>query len=239
MRVDVTTYGRALLLLVRFPAVILAPLLVAVAQVLVFRLLSISDVGGPFAGATSGLVGLLLQLLNSFALSVSLIVADSAWRNGRAPFDHAWDEARRKAGDILMAAIGFSFILWAASLAGGLIGSVGALLLEAVAMFFFIYTLPAAAIGGVPGGAALQVSLERARGAVPATILVTVVYVLVYVVLPILAQSTLPSLLLLSPIGYSDVVASLFGALIEAIAAGYVALVLAKTYNDVSYGRRY
>ena len=62
-----------------------------------------------------------------------------------------------------MAAIGFSFILWAAALGGGLVGSVGALLLQAVAMFFFIYTLPAAAIGGVPGGAALQISLERAR----------------------------------------------------------------------------
>ena len=73
----------------------------------------------------------------------------------------------------------------------------------------------------------------------PATILVTVVYVLVYLVLPILAQSTIPSLLLLSSIGYSEVVGSLLGALIQAIAAGYVALVLAKTYNDVSYGRRY
>ncbi len=239
MRVDVATYARAFVLLVRFPAVVLAPLLIAVAEVLVLRLLSISDVGGPLAGATSGIVGLLLQLLNSFALCVSLIVADSAWRTGRAPFDHAWDEARRKAGDIFMAAIGFSFILWAAALGGGLVGSVGALLLQAVAMFFFIYTLPAAAIGGVPGGAALQISLDRARSAVPATILVTVVYVLVYLVLPILAQSTLPSLLLLSPIGYSEVVASLLGALIQAIAAGYVALVLAKTYNDVSYGRRY
>ncbi|HMD02995.1 MAG TPA: hypothetical protein VKG44_08545, partial [Candidatus Baltobacteraceae bacterium] len=223
-----------------FPAVILAPLLMAVVQVLVLKLLSLPDVGGgSLANATGGIVGFILQLLNSFALCVSLIVADHAWRSGRAPFDQAWDEARHKAPDILFAAIGFAFILWAAQTVGGFVSGFGAPILAAVALFFFIYTLPAAAIGGVPGGAALQASLDRARGAVPATLFVTITYVLAYIVVPLLATTVLLPLMLLTSYQLSSTVASLIAALIQAVAAGYVALVLAKTYNDVSYGRRY
>jgi hypothetical protein len=241
LKVDLAPYGRAVLMLFQFPTVMLAPLLMAVAQVLIFRLLSISDVGGPLAGATAGIAGLFVQLLTAFALGVSLIVADRAWRTGRSPFDQAWDEARRKAPDILLAALGFSFIIWVAAYAGSLIGALtlgfGSLVLECVALFFFIYTLPAAAIGGIPGGAALQISLERAKRAVPATIFVAVVYVLAYIVVPLLATDLMLPLLLLTPFATSSVVASLLSAFAQAIAAGYVALVLAKVYNDVSYGR--
>jgi hypothetical protein len=226
-------------MLVRFPAVILAPLLIAVTQILIFRLLSISDSGGMLAGLTTGLAGLFVQLLAGFALCVSLIVADQAWRNGRAPFDQAWDEARRKAPDILMATLGFTFIIWVAGQIGGFLGNIGTIALGAVALFFFIYALPAAAIGGVPGGAALQISLERARSAVPATIFVTVIFVLVYYVVPVLATDAILPLLMLTSFEASSVISSLLGALIEAVAAGYLALVLAKAYNDVSYGRRY
>ena len=239
LRVDLVPYARAVLMLFRFPAVILAPLLMQVAQILIFRLLSFSSVGGPVAGATTGIMGLIVQLLNCFALSVSLIVADHAWRSGRAPFDQSWDEARRKAPDILLASLGFGFILWVASQAGGLLGSFGALALPAVALFFFIYTLPAAAIGGIPGGAALQISLERARRAVPATIFVTVVSVLAYFVLPILASDLILPLLLVTSFEASSAVSSLVTGFVLAISAGYVALVLAKVYNDVSYGRSY
>jgi hypothetical protein len=239
MRVDLVPYARALVMLVRFPGVILAPLLIAVARVLIFRLLSISDTGGAVAGLTTGLAGLFVQLLQAFALCVSLIIADQAWRNGRAPFDEALDEARRKAPDILMAALGFTFIIWVAGQIGGFLGGIGTIALGAVALFFFIYALPAAAIGGVPGGAALQISLDRARSAVPATIFVTVIFVLVYYVVPVLATDAILPLLMLTSFEVSSVIASLIGAFIEAVAAGYVALVLAKAYNDVSYGRRY
>ncbi len=237
--VDASVYARGLLMLVRFPVVILAPLLMTVGQILLFKLVSLAGGDGPMAGATAGIAGLIAQLMNMFGLGVALIVADEAWRRGRAPFDDAWEESRRKAPEILMAAIGFGFILWVAGQIGGLLGFAGALILEAVALFFFIYTLPAAAIGGIPGGAALQVSLERARRTVPNTILVTVIYVLVYLVLPSVVTTALLDVMLDTSFGGSSVVVSLISALIQAIAAGYVAFVLAKAYDDASYRRAY
>ena len=236
-RLDGGAYLRAFGLLFRFPQIALGPLLASVAQVLLFKVFP-ADAGGEFlSSANSSIAGLLAQLIGSFGLAVAIIVADSAWRRGRAPFDDAWEESRRKVGDIVMAALGFGFIIYIASLLGSIVPLVGPLVLGLVAMFFFIYTIPAAAIGGVPGGAALQISLERARRSPLPTLFVTILYVFAFNYVPPLAVQALTPLLLSTSILASDVAFSLIVALIKAIVTAYVALVLAKTYDDVSYGR--
>jgi hypothetical protein len=239
--VDLSSYARAVVLLLANPVLALAPLLMAVAQVLLFRLLSLGDPsdGGVIGFATSGLAGLVSQLMNSFGLAVSLILAENIWRRGRAQFDVAWDEGRRKVGDILLAALGFNFILYVAALFGGFIPVFGAIVLSAIALYFFIYTVPAAAIGGIPGGAALQVSLERAQRSRGATFVVTIVYVLAFFVLPVAGSALALPLVLAVPAAFSGIVTSLAIAVLKSIAAGYVALVLSKAYDDASYGRRW
>jgi hypothetical protein len=244
---DLGAYARAFVLLVRNPQIALAPLLAAVANVLLQ--LIIPGGGGDFiSSANAGIAGLVGQLVGSFGLAVALIVADGAWRHGRSPFDDAWDTARRKAGDILIAALGLNFVVYVAGLIGGLAGGVGTIVMSLVATYFFVYTLPAAAFGGVPGAAALQVSLERARSFVAPTLLVTIVYVLGTFVVPSLIFAALLPIVLnaLEAIGPSatspfvlDVVPRLIVAFITALVSSYVALVLAKTYADVSYGRRF
>jgi hypothetical protein len=236
--VDLLAFLRAFALLARNPQIALAPLLVAIVQVLLFMLIPADSGAGFLATANSGLAGLFAQLLSSFGLAVALIVADAAWRRGRAPFDAAWEEAQRKAGDILIAALGFTFVIYVAQLVGSIIPLFGAIVLGLVALFFFIYALPAAAIGGVPGGAALQISLERARGAVLPTLLVTALYILTFFVAPTLIQAVLTPFSF-GPAFASRVVPSLIDALVRAILSSYFALILAKTYADISFGRRW
>jgi len=245
--IDPGAYLRAFVLLVRNPQIVLAPLLAAVVNVLL-GMLAPGDSAGFIGSANAGIAGLVAQLVASFGLAVALIVADGAWRRGRGSFDDAWDNARRRAGDILMAALGFNFVVYVAGLIGGFVGNAGTIVMSLVATYFFIYTLPAAAFGGVPGVAALQVSLERARSSVPPTLLVTVVYVGATLLLPILIFALVEPLVLaaLGSIGphaaspfVLDVVPRLVEAFISALVSGYVALVLAKTYADISYGRRY
>ena len=236
--IDFTAYARAFWLLLRNPALALAPFLVAVVGILL-SLAAPMESGAGLVGAINNSLGsLVAQLLNSFGLAVSLIMADTVWRRGSARFDDAWDTARRNAGGILLAALGFNFVIWIAAYIGAIL-PFGSIALGIVAYFFFIYTLPAAANGGVPGGAALQVSLDRARSAPLPTAVVTAVYLFVYFILTTLvAQAILPLVAGNEP--YAPyVVTRLMVALIEALAAGYVSLVLAKAYDDVSYGRYY
>jgi hypothetical protein len=236
--VDPLAYVRAIPLLVRNPLIVLAPLLASVANVLLFKLVP-ADVGSGFLGSVnSGLAGLLAQIFSSFGFAVALIVAEEALRRGRASFDDAWDEARRKVGSIALAAIGFNFVVSIGAVIGGTFGSVAAIVLSVVAYFFFIYTLPAAAIGGVPGVAALQASFERAQRTPLATALVTALYLFTVAYVPSLIVDALSPLMFSAVFSNGDVI-SLIAALLRAIVSGYVALVLAKVYDDASYGRRY
>jgi hypothetical protein len=193
--IDLGAYLRAFVLLARNPQIVLAPLLAAITSVLL-QLVIPGGNGDFISSANSGIAGLISQLIGSFGLAVAMIVADAAWRHGRAPFDDAWDDARRKAGDILIAALGLNFVVYVAGLIGGFVGSAGTIVLSLVATYFFIYTLPAAAIGGVPGSAALQVSLERARTAIAPTLLVTLAYVLGTLLVPSLIFAALLPVLL-------------------------------------------
>jgi hypothetical protein len=231
--IDIGSYFKAFGLLARNPTLILAPLLMAVAQVLLA--LVIPNGGGFFGSLNAGLAQFIGFLLSAFGLSVALIQADTAWRRTRAPFDAAWEDARRKLPDILMASIGLNFVIFVAFYVGGIIPIFGSLAVGAIALFFFIYTLPAAAIGGVPGGAALQVAFERARAGPLPTVIVTIACGLAYVVLPGFLAGYLLDWLAALGVASSGIVSQLIIALCEAIGAGYIALILSKAYNDIAY----
>ena len=102
--VDLGAYWRAIPLYVRNPWLALGPLLTSLIGALLLILVPPS---GPTGGGVGGsLMTIFVMLLDSFGLSISLIVAERAWRLGKGPFDDALVDARRKAPDILLAAIG-------------------------------------------------------------------------------------------------------------------------------------
>ena len=237
---DLALYVRAIPLLLRNPSIIVIPLLMGVVGILVG--LTTSPQGDVIGGITSGLTGLIVRLLQLFGLGAACIIADDAWRHGRASFDRGWVEARRRGGDILFAAIGITLLLVVASYVGQLI-PVGllVLLLSVAIVFFCIWAIPAAAVGGVPGGASIQASIDRVRENPLSAALATIVAVgLVFFAAPYLSLQ-LFFLLASSGVavnGVSSILISLIGELIKAIAIGYVALVLTKTYTDGAFSPR-
>ena len=232
--VDLTVYVRALPLLARNPHIIVLPLLMAVIGVLVGQVFSPYG-GGLFTVAAGGLAGLLALLLMMFGVGAACIIADEAWRRGHASFDRGWDEARRRSGEIFMAAIGYSLLIGVAQYVGSMFGAV-ALVIEAAVFYFLIWTLPAAAIGGVPGGAAIQVSIDRVRSAPLEAALVSIVSLGVM----ILVGFELPArvdLWIYPFVPMTTMTIALVSALFKAIALGYIALVITKTYTDRAFGR--
>jgi hypothetical protein len=223
--IDLAVYGRAFAVFARNPTVIVLPLLAGVIGVLVAQLTDLT--GGGLLGSITSFLLLLLQL---FALGVSIIIADTGWRRGSASFDDAWQDARIKARDILFAAFGFTFVLSIAQYASTIVGTIG-LILMALAAYFLVYTIAAAAIGGVPGGAAISVSIERVRGApMTAAILTVVSLVLLFYV------GTFVDVWIFNGTGIgSPLIAMLLGAVVRSILTGYVAIVMAKVYADVSF----
>ncbi len=214
------------------------PLLAGIFQYLVLSAIP-GNGGGAFDSLSAGLYGIIGQLIAGFGFALALIAADSAWRYGRANVSETWETGTRKIGDLFFAAIGFSFVVSLASLVGGFVGGgIVSLVLVLVAFFFFVYTIPAAAIGGVPGSASLNASLERARDNVPVTLLVAILYYFVLTEAPILAVAALGPLLLSSDVFANPVVSSLVVVVITTILRAYLALVLAKTYTDLAFGRR-
>jgi hypothetical protein len=233
--VDLSVYAKAVLLLLRNPAIVVVPLLMAVIGVLLT--LVMVPYGGGMSGLTGQLASFIATLLEFFGLGAACIMADDAWRHGRASFDNGWTEARRRGGDILFAAIGVIFVLFVAAYAGMLIGPL-AVVLTVAAVVFLVWTIPAAAIGGVPGGAAIQVSVDRVRGAPLAAVVVAVVsYALLALLVPYAGAYLGGWLMLLTGAG-SLIPLLLLHALLQAIASGYIALILAKTYSDAAFGTR-
>jgi len=93
-------------------------------------------------------------------------------------------------------------------------------------------------VGGVPGGAAIQISIERARYNPVPTIIVAVVSVAAAFAVfalraPLFAYFAAP--LAFAP---ASLLLALFGAIVQSIVISYIALIVTKTYTDVSYGRR-
>lgn len=226
--VDLSIYARGFAVLARNPVIILFPLLAAVADIgLQYMRGPILD---PLGGNDLGLFSLLINVIYWFAFALAVIAAEIAWRNRRPTFSDTWDEGKRKAGGIILATIGMMFILFAAGMVGSFLGPL-AILLQIAALYFLIYTIPAAAIGGVPGGAALQASIERVRSNyLGAAVLAVVAVLLYYYVLSVWLPYAI------YPLGMAAVYAL---PVIKAIVVAYLAIVFARQYDEVGFFRPY
>ena len=245
--VDFGVYAKAVPLLVRNPAIVVIPLLMAVIGVLVGLMTSYSG-GGIIAGTTSGLSSFIVLLLQLFGLGAACIMADDAWRHGHASFENGWSEARRRGGDLLMSALGVTLIFSVAQYAGALLASivpfyvlgfnVVALALMVAAAVFLIWAIPAGAVGGVSGGASIQASIDRVRAAPAAAVVAAIVaFGLLEIAVPYAALWLWAQLFAYA--GGSIIVGSLIQALLQAIVLAYIALFITKTYTDGAFTRRW
>lgn len=230
--VDLGVYAAALPLLIRNPALVVVPLLTLVVGVLLRQV--IAPFGGGAGGSlTVGLAQFAASLLMLYGLGSACILADDAWRRGHGSFETSWTRTQTKSGDLLYAAIGIALLVSVGQYVGVVLGGVIGDIAMAVAAFFLIWTMPAAAIGGVPGGAAIQVSIERVRSVpLAAGIATAVTLLLVLFVPPLLIAAVAP---LLGVAAESVIALELIVALVQAITMAYVALVLTKTYSDASF----
>ncbi|MGA8576965.1 MAG: hypothetical protein WB609_14935 [Candidatus Cybelea sp.] len=223
--IDLLMYVRAVPLLLRHPSILVMPLLAAVVDLLLTQLSYLFT--DPTGGAGSGLFQLLVQLVYLWAFGITIIQASNIWRQRRGTFDEAWEEGRAKFGAIALAAIGFQFVVWAASYIGSFFGVVS-LALGAIAALFMIYAIPAAAIGGMPGSLALSASIRGVRAQPLGSLILALVF---FVVWDIAVPLEIPPLLVhLSPIGGSLVMAAA-----RALALAYLAFPFAKQYEDVAF----
>ena len=229
--IDLSLYVKALPLYARNLAVALPPLLAAIVAVLLAFLSG--PLTDPVGGAGGGIFSLISFLIFGFAFGVSVIFADDAWRHGRANIVAAWHDARRKLGSILLATLGLYFIIYVASLVGGLMGGAGALLLMALAVFGLIYAIPAASMGGIFGTYALNRSIQLVKAEPLATAILSAVALAVFVLVgqrgpEWFAQYAGPGA------GYT-----VLRILLPALALGYVAIIVSKAYADIAFGRRW
>ncbi|HEX3468883.1 MAG TPA: hypothetical protein VHT05_12470 [Candidatus Elarobacter sp.] len=232
---DLGVYVSALPKLARNPSIIVVPLLMAIIGVLLTVTMASFSAGG-VGSLTLGLAQLIELLLGLFGLGTACVIADDAWRHGRASFERGWTETQRRSGEIMMAAIGFGLLTSVALYLTQIVGLVG-YLLTAVVIVFLIWTIPAAAVGGIPGGAAIQVSIERVRARpIPAIVATVVALVLLGYVVP-LVGSWIASLLLVWTVG-SLLPELLIVALFQSIAVSYIALVITKIYTDDAFSTR-
>ena len=232
--VDLSVYAKAVPLLVRNPVIIVVPVLMAVIGVFL-QLTMLSYGGGAMGSLTGQLAVFITFMLEMFGLGAACIIADDAWRHRRASFENGWAEARNRGGDILFAALGVTLLFFAARYVGSMIGPLAIVLTVLVAVFL-IWTVPAAAIGGVPGNAAIQASIDRVRGApLPAVIAAIVAVALLWIGVPHLSEYLSGWIMLLTG---SFIVDLLVSALVQGIAVSYVALVITKTYTEAAFGTR-
>jgi hypothetical protein len=234
---DLSVYARAIPLLARNPSIIVIPLLVAVIGILLAQVLSPLGSGG-IAQTTGGLAGFILRMLQLFGLGAACVIADEAWRHGSASFERGWTEARRRGSDLLMAALGVAIVESLGSYAGVLVGQWIGYALALLILVFLVWAMPAAAIGGIPGGAAIGVSVERVReNPVPAVIAGIVTLLLLLFAVPFVTVKLIELLIPYVP-SFGSIVALLINAVIRAIAIGYIALIVTKTYTDAAFVRR-
>lgn len=227
--VDFSIYARGFSTLARNPIIIVFPLLAALFG-LGLELLR-HPLFDPLGGNDFGILGAIAGLAFGYAFALSIIAAETAWRGRKPTLSATWDEGKRKAGSILLAIVGFYFIYSVAAMVGGYIAPIASILLPLVALFFLIYTIPIAAIGGIPGAAALSASIERVRGNFPAAAVLTIVTILLYIYFLSYA-----GLYLTYPFGaYADYVT----LLLKAVVVGYLAVVFARQYDDVGFFRPY
>jgi hypothetical protein len=225
--VDLSIYGRALPYLFRNPSILAMPLLAAVIDML------LSYTGGvatdPLGGLGSGIFGMISQIVYLFAFGVAIIQGNNIARGYNTKFDDAWEEGRRKAGGIFLAAIGFQFVTWVAGYAGSIIPiPFLAYVLQLVAYFFLILTIPAAAIGGLPGGLAISGSIRAVRANWAPCLILAFVFVLLWVGIPELVTFYIGG-----RFGFTGY--ALILALARAIVLAYMAFPFATTYGDIAF----
>jgi hypothetical protein len=226
-KIDLTMYVKAVPLLLRHPTVLVMPLLAAVVDLLISQISPYFT--DPLGGLGGFIFGIIVQLVYGFCFGVAVIGANNVWRSRRATFDEAWEEGRSKAGGILIATIGFYFLVYAAGyIASFLGGGILQIVLQLLVAFFLIYTIPAAAIGGMPGNFAIGASFRAVRENVLGAAVLAIAFVLLWI--------EAPNLIMLH-FGYSlSVVAyQLVLAAIRAIVLGYLAFPFAKQYDDVAF----
>ncbi|MGD1067456.1 MAG: hypothetical protein ABR975_11625 [Vulcanimicrobiaceae bacterium] len=235
--VDLSIYPSAAVLLVRNPTIIVVPLLMAVVGVLINRVLVAGAGAGGLGGIMTGLAWLIEFLLLLFGLGAACIIADDAWRHSRASFEKGWVEARRRAPEILMTAIGVSLLFTVAQIVTQMFGVIGYVLLAVIA-FFLIFAIPASAVGGVPGAAAIQVSIDRVRANPLSAALATIVTIVLTLFVAPIAAAAIDGWL--APYdGGTTLVEALALAVFQSIAIGYSALAITKSYTDAAFGRRF
>ena len=186
----------------------------------------------PIGGAGDPIIGFIIQIIAGYGFAIAVIFADDAWRHNRASLPAAWNTMRRKALDIGLAVVGFYFMIYVAELIGGIIGGILYVpyigdALGALAVWAFIYSIPAAAMGGLPGGASFSLSLQTARRHPLATAILTIVSLVVYYYVGLIVPMKVGLYL---GAGYD--VARI---LLAAIAIGYVALIVARRYADFAF----
>ncbi len=228
-RLDLGAYVRAIPMLLRNPAMLLLPLLAAVVDLLISAVTPLMT--DPLGGLGASIFGLFVQIVYMFAFGVCVIYASGLLRGTRTSFDAAWDEARHKSGGIILAAIGFQFIVYAAAYVGGILGAIGQYVLQLAAYFFLILTIPAAAIGGLPGGLAISGSIRAVRANPIGSAVLAIVFVALWIYLPILvAQFAIG----LTPIEYELVLAA-----VRAVLLAYLAFPFAALYEETAFRGRY
>ncbi len=181
----------------------------------------------PSGFAVMPIFGFIIQVIYGFSFALAVIFADDAWRHGRANLGSAWSQGRRKAGNILLAIIGFYFLIYVAGMIGSVLGPILSLALTVLAVWAFIYSIPAAAIGGIPAGGAFSASLQAARRHPIATAILAIVSYGVWVGLTRYALDAVS--------GYLGAGYDVAQVLLTAIALGYIALIVARQYADLSF----
>jgi len=193
---------------------------------------------GPLGGLGSGILDFIEKVVFGFAFGAAIIQADHVIRAKAGAFDTAWEEARSKAGGIILAVVGFWFVLYVAQFAGTLIGLIAQIVLMLLAAFFLIYTIPAAAIGGLPGSLAIGGSIRAVRAdLLGAAILAIAFFVLFMYVPPAIVATFAGTLMLPSSLGplWGSIVVMLVLALLQAVALAYLAFPFANQYEDVAF----
>lgn len=225
---DLSIYLRAIPMLARRPSVFVAPLLGAVVALVLSEIATYLTAA--IAGAGGGIFEFIADVFYGFVFGIAIIQADAIERGLPGSFDAAWEEGRRKGSGIVVAAIGFWFLIMIAEYVGQIFGLDGELLLLLVAAFFLIYTIPAAAIGGLPGTQAIGGSLRAVRANAFAAAILTIVFIILFEFLPPYIAAGLAQ-----RFGLGNTVAVLVQSFLYAVALGYLAFPFAKQYADIAY----
>lgn len=222
-RIDFMSYVRALSSLVRHPSILAMPLLAAVIDMLVSRWSgAFTD---PLGGFGSSIFGMIVQIVYLFAFGIAVIQANNIQRGFRTGFDDAWEEGKRKASGIILAAIGFQFLVYVAAYIGSVLGSIVGIVLQLAAYFFLILTIPAAAIGGLPGGLAISGSVRAVRANPLACVVLAVVFVALWAYLPMYIARYFTS----------ETALDLTIAAVRAVVLAYLAFPFSATYDDIAF----